>query len=326
MDRFRPRLGLLIVAATLVAAVTAPGPRRPPDDFPVVAARWMQPPDYVAALTTRPRECARLPRTSRDRRRFEAGRAAFRAPLLLGGQAARAGLACESCHSNGHRNADFHFPGLSDEPGTADVTASLMSSHRGNDRFDPRPIPDLAVPGRVSRAPETQALERFIDGLIVEEFDGPPPPPAILEALAFYVRSLGRGGCPGATEPLRVGDDLDDADRAIAAAGIAWAGGDVAAARLLLSATRSTLGRIDQRFAPVALAASRQALRNADLELLAIARAIDRNDRDVNVRIAAWRAGRPALAKRLQADAAASYYDPAVLDRALIAAVARKDR
>ncbi|MGF7473737.1 hypothetical protein WFJ45_23635, partial [Salmonella enterica subsp. enterica serovar Minnesota] len=69
------------------------------------------------------------------------GRAAFNSPLLLGGQAARAGLSCASCHRNGRGNPDFHFPGISGAPGTADVTASLLSSHRGDGQFNPKPIP-----------------------------------------------------------------------------------------------------------------------------------------------------------------------------------------
>src|SRR4029077_12468694 len=113
--------------------------------LPILSGFWLAPAQRLEALSSRPAECAHVPEDAVARQSFEIGRAAFRAPLLIGGQAARAELACESCHSNGHRNTAFFFPGLSNAPGTADVTSSIMSSHRGNGIFDPRPIPDLAV-------------------------------------------------------------------------------------------------------------------------------------------------------------------------------------
>nr|QQZ49991.1 hypothetical protein JKL49_25640 [Phenylobacterium glaciei] len=63
-----------------------------------------------------------------------------------GGQAARAGVACETCHRSGRSNPDFLFPGVSGPPGSADVTSSLFSSHRGDGIDDPVPIPDLSGP------------------------------------------------------------------------------------------------------------------------------------------------------------------------------------
>ena len=94
--------------------------------------------------------------------------------------------------------ADFHFPGISGAPGTADVTASLMSSHRGDGIFNPRPIPDLAGdPARlkVSRDPRREDLKRFIHGLVTQEFDGPEPSAAVLDGLTNYVRSLSARAC-----------------------------------------------------------------------------------------------------------------------------------
>ena len=124
-----------------------------------------------------------MPADPAERARIEVGRAAFRTPLLLGGQAARLGLSCESCHANGRGNPAFRFPGLSGAPGTADVTAPLMSARRGDEVFDPRPIPDLAAPGKVARVRGDPALGAFVRGLIVEEFDGREPPPAVLDGL-----------------------------------------------------------------------------------------------------------------------------------------------
>ncbi len=316
MDRDRARLAILIAATALLAAATGLTPL--PADFPIRAAHWLAPADRARALLTRPMECAAVPAGADARQDFEIGRAAFRAPLLLGGQAARSGLRCESCHSNGRRNDAFLFPGLSDGPGTADVTASLMSSHRGNGVFDPRPIPDLALPAKISRDPADPALEQFIHGLIVEEFDGPEPSPLILRGLASYVRAIGRGDCAlQGREPVRLSAYIDDVMRAVAAAGSAYAAGDRRAARLLLSGGRSALGLIDERFARPGLERDRQILRNADLELLSIEQAMDRNAPDVPERIAAWRSGTHRWVLMLSRDEGRSLFNHEVLRSAL---------
>src|SRR5262249_45738331 len=147
----------------------------------------------VERVNQLPPECYRPPRNPGMLRSAEIGRIAFRAPLLLGGQAARVGLSCSSCHRNGRTNPDFHFPGVSGEPGTADVTTSILSSHRGDGTFNPKPIPDLAGdPAKriVTRDPRKPDLAKFIHGLITQEFDGPEPPRKVLLGIADYVRSI----------------------------------------------------------------------------------------------------------------------------------------
>ena len=49
------------------------------------------------------------------------GRLAFQSPALLGGQAARKGLSCESCHNSARGNPYFFIENISSSPGTADV-------------------------------------------------------------------------------------------------------------------------------------------------------------------------------------------------------------
>lgn len=284
MDRTGPRLGLLILAAGLIAAAA-------PRALPIHAAQWLAPEGRLKALSEQPVECAKPPISTADRTSFEIGRTAFRTPTLLGGQAARAGLSCESCHGNGRRNAAFLFPGLSDARGTADVTSSLMSSHRGNGSFDPRPIPDLAFPAKVSRDPDDPALERFIRGLIVEEFDGAEPEPRILHGLAVYVRSIAARGCPtGKTEPVRLRAAIANVRRAAEAAGTALALGDGRSAHLLLSGARAMLGRIDERFALSGMAAERAGLAAADAGLRDIQRAVERDPKEAASLLSAWEA------------------------------------
>lgn len=280
--------------------------------------RWLAPGEDVAAvLTHRPAECLRLPADPRLAWRVELGRAAFRTPLLLGGQAARAGVACETCHQNGRTNPHFHFPDISGAPGTADVTASLFSSHRGDDVFDPVPIPDLGGPKaalKVSQDPRSGALEHFIHGLVTEEFDGAEPPPAVLAGLADYVRAMDPTVCDlRALEPIRAAQGVNEARRAVRAALAALARGDGAAAALMIGASRSQLGLLAERYAGPDLAADRDALALASLDLAADTEAARQGERTVPPRLTAWLVRSQAWAARLERDEGRSLYNPAVL-------------
>ena len=159
MDRRQARARFLIAAllpVLLAAAVAAP-------DLPIKESRWLAPDGLFEGLTRQPTECFKPPKTASERRSAAIGRAAFRAPLLLGGQAARVGLSCSSCHRNGRGNSEFTFPAISGHPGTADVTSSLMSKRRGDGAFNPKAIPDLAgVPSKlkISRDPARKELRR----------------------------------------------------------------------------------------------------------------------------------------------------------------------
>lgn len=268
MDR---RRSLATLALGLVA-LTAAAPASPP----LRELRWIAPGvsrnAVMTALAIRPAECL-APAGEGDADRIAIGRAMFAAPLLLGGQAARAGLSCAACHVGGGGNPHFAFPGVSGAPGTADVTSSLFSSRRGDGVFNPRPIPDLAADApRISRAAGDPALAQLIRGLIVEEFDGLEPPERIVDGLATYVRAL-RSGC--GTMARTAGTEADDAIAAIEAARTALAAGDGASARLLIGAARSALGRIDERFTDAPAITRRLAGRDAELRTLQSAAATD---------------------------------------------------
>src|SRR5262249_48083034 len=156
-------------------------------------------------------------------------------------------LSCESCHRAGRDNPDFQFPNVSGAPGTADVTGSLFSSHRGNGVFDPRPIPDLAGP-RDRLKVKPAHLETLIPRPVVEEFDGPEPPKAVLQGRVAYVRSLAPAACPAARKPVTAHSLFQDALRAKNVAGVALADGDPATADVMIGAARARLGLIDERF------------------------------------------------------------------------------
>ena len=184
MDRRRQATLLLTGAAVVATGIVLAGVAT---QSPLRAAHWLPADRQAHALAYEPTECLSPAGDPQLAHRIAIGRAAFRTPLLLGGQAARAGLSCNSCHRDGRGNPNFQFPGLSGAPGTADVTSSLMSSHRGDRIDNPKPFPDLSGPKeklKVSRNPADRKLETFIHGLIVEEFDGPEPTPMTLDGIA----------------------------------------------------------------------------------------------------------------------------------------------
>ncbi len=284
----KPLAVFLAACAILTLAVAAHAA-----DGPLRAMRWLAPhADRVRALSTRPAECLARPADADEAYRVEVGRAAFRTPLTLGGQAARAGIACETCHKGGHTNPDFHFPGVSGAPGTADVTSSLFSSHRGDGIDNPKPIPDLGGPKdrlKVSQARTDGALETFIHGLVTQEFDGPEPSPATLAGLAAYVRALSPGACPKvAVEAIDAEGYLEDARRAVRTASQALTRGDRPTAALMLGSARSQLGLIYERYAARSLAGDRDSLMGADRQLASDEAAVRSGDPRARGRLAAW--------------------------------------
>jgi len=283
-------------------------------------ARWLAPgADPVGPLTTTFAECARPPTDPQAAWLFEVGRAAFRTPELLGGQAARAGIACESCHQAGRRNPDFFFPHLSGAPGTADVTTALFSSHRDDGIDNPKPIPDLSGPKSALKVPQdanSPALAKFIRGQITEEFDGAEPPPAVLAGLAAYVRSLDPVACPRPPrEPLRVADQVDDARRAIRTAQGALERHDSPTAVVMIEGARWRLGLIDERYSGPGLADAREALRSADVDLASALAAVRTGDPGAGVRLDLWLARSRSWAPQLSREEPRSLFNPAQVAR-----------
>jgi hypothetical protein len=212
------------------------------DSVPIREARWIMPNAQLEQLSIRAEPC--LGDTAED---ILYGVVAFKDPLLLGGQAARAGISCASCHRGGRGNTAFVFPGVSGMPGTADVTSSLFSSHRGDGTSNPVPIPDLTFdPPKVSRS-EPGVLENFIRGLIVEEFDGAEPPKRLVVSLANYIRALDPKACEP-SQPWQVEHDIATFDAASLAIGDALGDGDRDAAIAMMRGARSALGQIAERF------------------------------------------------------------------------------
>ena len=287
----------------------------PPAAPPLRAMRWLAPGvDPAVALTRRPTECLGKARDSETAYLVELGRAAFRTPLLLGGQAARAGIDCETCHRGARGNPDFDFPGVSGAPGTADVTTSVLSSHRGDGIDNPKPIPDLSGPKaalKVSQEPSSADLVGFIDGIVTQEFDGDEPPPAVLKGLAAYVRSLSPATCPAtASESVTAAGALADVRRTLQAAMAAIDHGDGASAALMIASARSQLGDIDERYAGSALAAERASLERAAADLAAAQSDARRGAPTAKTDLTIWLSAENAWSRPVIAAAPASLYDP----------------
>ena len=87
LDRARRRSGFLIASLALAGLALGAAPSSRP---PLAALRWLAPgADAAAILTHRPPECLVVPADRDEAWRVEVGRAAFRTPLLLGGQLRR---------------------------------------------------------------------------------------------------------------------------------------------------------------------------------------------------------------------------------------------
>ena len=255
--------GLFAVSLTVAAALAA----QSAGDQPLREANWIVPVQRIATLTQPMAQCQRPAVNAAVQRMVDSGELAFRTPLLLGGQAARAGLSCNSCHINGRTNPGFSFPGLSGAPGSADVTSSILSSHRGDGVFNPKRIPDLALdPPTVAADADDRILKAFLRGLIVEEFDGPEPSAETLAALAAFVRHQGTDDCKSrAPTPASVASETRLAGKALTIAA-----SDPALAKLSLAAARAALGRMYERFPGSAFAREQAAIVALDDRLHAL--------------------------------------------------------
>jgi hypothetical protein len=277
--------------------------------------RWLAPGvDASVVLTRRPTECLVMSNDAETAYLVELGRAAFRTPLLLGGQGARAGLSCESCHRDGRNNPDFDFPGVSGAPGAADVTTSVLSSHEMDSVHGARPIPDLSGPKsalKVDQDPASAALEGAIDRIITREFDGNAPPAAVLKGLAAYTRALSPAACPStAIEPVTATQVLADVRRTARAAIAALDHRDGPSAILMIEAARSQLGDIDERYRGEALAPERRALSLASTELDAAQVDVTSRPDQARAALVIWLARAPAWSSAVLAAEPQSLYAP----------------
>ena len=132
-----------------------------------------------------------------DRRRQilsrQFGDLAFSSPQILGGVARQAGISCSTCHINGANNAKLYIPGSSSRPGTFDTTGGLFNGKADNHVLDAVTVPSLR--GARYLAPyghdgRLASLRDFVRNVIVNEFGGPEPSPAVLDAMVAYIQDI----------------------------------------------------------------------------------------------------------------------------------------
>ncbi len=216
-------------------------------------------------LTHAPRECVGVLSAE-----AQAGRALFRSPGLLGGPAARLGLSCNACHTNGRVNATFFLPELTNRAGAADVTSEWASKVRGDGVMNPREIPDLAgvgarpTHGRLA----DPSLEHFVHSVIEEEFQGQAPSPRAFNAVIAYLRSLDANICSPGEIAITLSDAAGDVRRAVSAA----QGEDAATSSALILAAQNAMGRIAERLPQTRFGSQRAALEALSRELGAMRR------------------------------------------------------
>ena len=121
------------------------------------------------------------------------GDLAFNSSVTLGGPARRAGISCGTCHVNGAGNGALFVPGMSSRPGNFDTTGPLFNPLAHNRARDPVRIPSLR--GARYLAPygndgRTASLRDFVRNVAVNEFAGPEPSPAILDAMVAYIEDI----------------------------------------------------------------------------------------------------------------------------------------
>lgn len=271
---------------------------------------WTAPePTLARDLTQAPTECLAA-RTTES----EIGRALFRTPVLLGGQAARAGLSCNACHANGGINTRFLLPELTDRPGHSDVTSEWASATRGDGVANPLPIPDLAGSAGHATFGHTRepSLEAFVRGVIVEEFQGEPPTTQAFAGMIAYLRALRLRACPSDdVAPVTLATAADDVRRALAAA----EGADAETAPLLLLATQDSVGRIVERLPAHAFSADRRRFETLARELGAM------RGGDVHAALSAaapgWRTRFDAAVAQVARRETRTYFNERTLARAL---------
>lgn len=114
----------------------------------------------------------------------------FDSPQIFGEPARGLGVACSTCHNRSDINNRFFIPGVSHQPGAADVDGAFFNPFFNDQRSDSLDTPSLrglrftAPYGRDGRF---ESLREFARNVIVNEFGGSEPTPFMLDALVAYM-------------------------------------------------------------------------------------------------------------------------------------------
>ena len=98
-------------------------------------------------------------------------------------------IACSTCHNRSDINNSFFIPGVSHQPGAADVDGAFFNPNFNDIRSDSLDIPTLRglrLTGPYGRDGRFASLREFTRNVIVNEFGGDEPTPFMLDALVAY--------------------------------------------------------------------------------------------------------------------------------------------
>lgn len=114
----------------------------------------------------------------------------FDSPEIFGAPASKLGITCSMCHNRSDINNRFFIPGVSHQPGAADVDGAFFNPLFNDRRADSIDIPSLRglrFTGPYGRDGRFASLRDFTRNVIVNEFDGEEPTPFMLDALLAYM-------------------------------------------------------------------------------------------------------------------------------------------
>jgi cytochrome c peroxidase len=184
------------LCTAVVLCLLATWPQRPGGAFPLSGEQTALPPgtDFNEEMLDRPREIFKSEAQGGVKSYLvNLGDLAFNSPYILGGVARQAGVSCGTCHVNGSGNGKLFVPGMSSRPGNFDTTGPLFNPKADNGVRDPVRIPSLR--GARFLAPygndgRLASLRDFVRNVVVNEFAGAEPSPAILDALVAYIHDI----------------------------------------------------------------------------------------------------------------------------------------
>jgi hypothetical protein len=190
----KSRLDALLLAAAIVASVLATAPKA--GAFPVHGKQTVLPvgTELNEDQLAHPRQIFHSETIGGAKSYLSnLGDLAFSSPQILGGVARQAGISCSTCHINGANNQKLYIPGSSGRPGTFDTAGSLFNEKADKHALDAVTVPSLR--GARYLAPyghdgRSASLRDFIRNVIVNEFAGPEPSPAVLDAMVVYIRDI----------------------------------------------------------------------------------------------------------------------------------------
>ena len=190
------RRTIAAITFALLALTPAASPTRHADAFPLSGDQTVLPPgtDLNEETLDKPREVFHSEAIGGAKSYLiNLGDLAFNSNVILGGPARRAGMSCGSCHVNGAGNGRLYVPGMSTRPGNFDTTGPLFNPKAHNRARDPVRIPSLRGArflGPYGADGRTASLRDFVRNVIVGEFAGPEPSPAVLDAMVAYIEDI----------------------------------------------------------------------------------------------------------------------------------------